>query len=404
MDAETTGVFSGLRVIDCASFIAGPAAATILSDFGADVIKIEPPGAGDPYRALPSMPGNPVSTENYAWLMEGRNKRSLALDLKSAAGQAVLQRLVATADVFVTNLPQPVRTRLAIAPHDLLPANPRLIYAALSAYGEVGEEAAKTGFDSTAYWARSGLMDQVRPHAESPPARSVAGMGDHPTATALYGAIVTALYRRERTGLGGLVGTSLLANGLWSNAYLVQASICGAVFTPRPPREQAPNALANLYCCADARWFLLALVNEERQWTPFLKVIGQEAWATDPRFIDKPSRRANAAALMALLDGVFATRRLAEWRAMLDAASLTFGIVGTLDEAARDPQAIAAGVLRRFEGEDLLTVDSPIHLDGPPKTTPRRPPEVGQHSAAILAEAGFGAAEVAQLRQAGVVA
>lgn len=399
---EPSGLFAGLRVIDCASFIAGPAAATILSDFGADVIKIEPPGAGDPYRALPNMPGNPVSEHNYAWLMEGRNKRSLALDLKSATGQAVLHRLASTADVFVTNYPQPVRRRLAIAPDDLLPANPRLIYAALSAYGEVGPEAEKTGFDSTAYWARSGLMDQVRPDADSPPARSVAGMGDHPTATSLYAAIVTALYRRERTGRGGLVSSSLLANGLWSNAYLLQARICDARFVPRPPREQSLNALANLYCCGDGRWFLLALVNEDRQWAPLLAAIGQDALAHDSRFAARPARRANVVALMAILDEVFARRSLAEWRGVLDAAGLTFGIIGTLDEAASDPQALAAGFLRRFE-DGMLTVDSPVHLDGERKTTPRAPPEVGEHGTTILAEAGFDAAEIAALRQAGVV-
>ena len=215
-EANTEGrVFDGLRVIDCASFVAAPAAATILGDFGADIIKVEPPGAGDAYRGLGNNPGMPAgSAHDWAWLLTGRNKRSLAMDLKRPEAQAVLHRLAAEADVFITNYPLPVRTRLGIDHATLGALNRRLIYGSFTAYGEVGEEAEKTGFDSTAYWARSGLMDLVRSEANAAPARSLPGMGDHPSASTLYGAIVTALYRRERTGRGGLVSTSLLANGL----------------------------------------------------------------------------------------------------------------------------------------------------------------------------------------------
>src|SRR5262249_51454728 len=171
---------------------------------------IEPPGAGDPWRASTPVPGK---TTDYYWQLTSRNKRSLALDLKHANGLAVLYRLLASTDVFITNFPLPVRERLKIAASDLLPRYPRLIYASLSAYGELGDEAARTGFDSTVYWARTGLMDMVRATAAVEPARSVPGMGDHPSATALYAAIATALYRREKTGKGGLVQSSLLQNG-----------------------------------------------------------------------------------------------------------------------------------------------------------------------------------------------
>src|SRR3954453_7576060 len=228
------GIFAGLRVIDCASWIAGPAAATIMSDFGADVIKIEPPGAGDPWRGRGA---NPNAATDYYWQLTSRNKRSLALDLKHEAGRAVLYRLAADADVFVTNFPLPVRDRLKLAPDDLLPLNPRLIYASFTAYGEQGEEAAKTGFDSTAYWARTGLMDAVRAELDTPPARSMPGMGDHPSATGMYAAIVTALYRREKTGKGGIVRSSLLQNGLWANACAVQTRLFGENVAHRPTRE-----------------------------------------------------------------------------------------------------------------------------------------------------------------------
>src|SRR3954470_20153349 len=258
----TESLFSGLKVIDCASWIAGPAAATMMSDFGADVIKIEPPGAGDPWRASTPIPGKKV---DYYWQLTSRNKRSLALDLKLPEGQAVLHRLVASADVFITNFPLPVRDRLHMAPSDLMPLNRRLIYGSFTAYGEHGEEAAKTGFDSTAYWARTGLMDQVRASEDTPPARSMPGMGDHPSGTGLYAAIVTALYRRERTGKGSVVKSSLLQNGLWANGCAVQTRLFGEHVAHRPLREDAPNALANHYRTRDNRWFIMALFNEQRQ-------------------------------------------------------------------------------------------------------------------------------------------
>jgi len=196
-------VFDGLKVIDCASFIAGPAAATVMSDFGAEVIKIEPPGTGDPYRRRATPPIGPGLAANPGFVLDGRNKKSLALDLRVPAGQAVLRHLAGDADVFITNYPPPVRRRLAITYEDLAPLNERLIYASFSGYGETGPEADKPGFDATAWWARSGLMHLVRAGEDVAPARSLPGMGDHPSAMATYGAIVTALYQRERTGKGG---------------------------------------------------------------------------------------------------------------------------------------------------------------------------------------------------------
>ena len=166
-------IFEGLKVIDCATFIAAPAAATVLSDFGAEVIKIEQPGAGDPYRLLPQFPGYPVSPHNYVWLLDSRNKKSLALDLSKPEGQTVIHRLVAAADVFITNYPPDVRARLGVAYEKLAPLNKRLIYASFTGYGEVGEEANKPGFDSNAWWGRSGMMDLVRPDMNGPPARSL---------------------------------------------------------------------------------------------------------------------------------------------------------------------------------------------------------------------------------------
>jgi formyl-CoA transferase len=394
-------LFTGLKVIDCASWIAGPAAATIMSDFGADVIKIEPPVTGDPWRGRGA---NPNVQTDYYWHLTSRNKRSLALDLKHAAGRSVLYRLAADADVFVTNFPLPVRDRLKLAPADLLPLNQRLIYASFTAYGEVGEEAAKTGFDSTAYWARTGLMDAVRADVDTVPARSAPGMGDHPSATGLYAAIVTALYRRERTGAGGVVSSSLLANGLWANGCFVQTRLFGEPMPHRPPREQAPNALANHYRCRDGRWFIMALFNEERQLRSFLEAIGREELADDPRFATKQARHENASALVGELDAVFATRDMPEWRRVLDTVGVTFGVVGKVDDVADDAQMRAIGALVPFADDDVLTVSSPFQLAGEAKVAPRRAPSLGQHSEVVLREAGYDADEIGRLRGLGVIA
>ncbi len=393
-------LFAGLKVIDCASWIAGPAAATILSDFGADVIKIEPPGAGDPWRASTPIPGKPT---DYYWQLTSRNKRSLAIDLKHPDGLAVLYRLIASADVFVTNFPLPVRERLRIAASDLMPLNARLIYASLSAYGEEGEEAARTGYDSTAYWARTGLMDMVRASEDVDPARSVPGMGDHPSATALYAAIVTALYRREKTGKGGIAKSSLLQNGVWANACFIQTRLFGEHVPLRPPRALAPNPLANHYRCRDGRWFIMALFNEQRQLKGFLEAIGCAHLAADPRFATAAARKQHARELVAMLDEVFAQRDLAEWRKILLAAGVTFGAVGTVDETGSDEQMRRIGALVPFADGGGLTVASPFHLDGETKVPPRRAPTVGQHTEEVLKEAGCSAEDIRRLRESGAL-
>ncbi len=397
----TESLFTGLKVVDCASWIAGPAAATMLSDFGADVIKIEPPGAGDPWRASQPIPGKQV---DYYWQLTSRNKRSLALDLKHPDGQAVLHRLAAVADVFITNFPLPVRDRLKMAPADLTPLNPRLIYASFTAYGEEGEEAAKTGFDSTAYWARTGLMDMVRANADTVPSRSMPGMGDFPSATGVYAAIVTALYRREKTGRGGVVRSSLLQNGLWANGCAVQTRLFGENVALRPHRDDAPNALANHYRSRDGRWFIMALFNEQRQLRSFLGAIGREELTDDPRFATTEARKQHARELVIILDEVFSRRDLAEWRSILDGVGITFGIVATVNEALEDSQMRHAGALVPFGDGQGLTVMTPFHIDGVEKVSASRAPSVGQHNEAVLMEAGYTAEELARLRGLGVVA
>jgi crotonobetainyl-CoA:carnitine CoA-transferase CaiB-like acyl-CoA transferase len=396
-------IFDGLKVIDCASFIAGPAAATVMSDFGAEVIKIEPPGMGDPYRrrGTPN-PGRPPL--NPGFLFDSRNKKSLALDLRQEAGRAVLYRLVRDADVFITNYPPPVRQRLKIAYDDLRHLNERLIYASFTGYGETGPEASKPGFDATAWWARTGLMDLVRAGEQVDPARSLPGMGDHPSAMGTYGAIVTALYQREKTGKGNYVGSSLLANGLWANACSVQAALCGDEVRPQPPREEALSALRAHYQCRDGRWLLLSIAADEWRWDKF-KTCFNAPVLDEPRFATDALRNKHARELVTIFDRLFAEHDLAHWRHVLDEAGLIFGVVGQVDDIRHDEQVLAAGFLRPFvDDTELWTIDSPFFLAGQEKVEPRKAPaRAGEHSEQVLREAGYGDPEIGQLRADGII-
>lgn len=401
----TGRVFEGLKVLDVASFIAGPVATTIMADFGADVIKIEAPG-GDPFRTFDRGPGMPRADFDYAWLADNRSKRGICLDLKQAAGQAVFHKLVAAADVLVTNFPLPVRETLQLRYEDLKPLNPRLIYASVTAYGETGPEAAKTGFDSTALWARSGLMHQLRTAPDLAPTRSVPGMGDHPTGTALFSAIAMALYQRERTGEGQHVSTSLVANGAWWNTVYLQGALAGADIPPRPHRDEWFNALANHYQSRDGRWFMLALINEAKQAEPLFRAIERPDLLAEARFADKDARRENAQALIEILDEVFLLKDWKDWQLLFESHGITFGVVNRPEDVPDDPVFADAGAVIPV-GDSRAPVDrtigSPMFMRGQEKVPPRMPPSLGEHNREVLAELGYDDAAVAGLEAAGVL-
>ncbi|MFL6827252.1 MAG: CoA transferase, partial [Bradyrhizobium sp.] len=221
---------------------------------------------------------------------------------------------------------------------------------------------------------------------------------------AFYGAIVTALYKRERTGKGSHVSSNLMANGIWAASVLAQAKLCGAKFQERRPRERALNAVTNHYQCKDERWLILSLLNEERQWPTLATCLGRQDLITDSRFATKSDRHARSVELIKIFDDIFATRDLAEWRRILDGNGLVFGVVGILDDIPHDKQMIENEVLVPFEGDTMLTINSPIWVDGSKKVQPRRPPGIGEHSDEILRAAGYDEAAIQQLRASGAVA
>src|SRR6201994_2355940 len=270
-------IFSGLKVVDLASFIAGPGAAVILSDFGADVIKVEPP-SGDAWRNGYRIPPQPRSHDNYPWHLNNRNKRGLALDLKAPRAADILERLVKCASVLIVNTPHPARKRLKLEYEDVAQWNPRLIYADLTGYGEKGPDESLPGFDITAYWARSGLLSLIR-DAGAPPTLPPSGSGDHATAVTLYSAIVTALYRRERTGKCSHVTTSLVAAGVWASAVFIQAALCGAKFFPLHDRKSPPNAILNVYQSSDCHWFLIVV--QAKDWPALARAVDRAELVSD---------------------------------------------------------------------------------------------------------------------------
>src|SRR6202023_561360 len=306
-----------------ASFIAGPAAATILSDFGADVIKVEPPD-GELWRNGHKIPPQPHSEETYPFQLANRNKRGVALNLKAASAQQVLERLAKWADVLIVNTPHPARKRLKLEYDDVVQWNSRLVYADLTGFGEKGPDASLPGFDITAYWARSGLLSMTR-DAGAPPTWPVAGSGDNATAVGLYSAIVTALYRRERTGKGAHVTTSLLAEGVWSASVSIQAALCEAKFFGLHDRKHPANAAMNVYRAQDATWFVLIITPDKFE--AVAKAIGRPDLLTDPRFSDSAKLGANMPELTAIFDEVFCAKPMAHWYEVFNGVHVTFGAV-----------------------------------------------------------------------------
>lgn len=397
---ELTGLLSGLRVIDCATYIAGPAAAVVMSDFGAEVIKVERPPFGDPYRYLHLVPVMPVSDQAYCWLLDGRNKRSLALDLGNPAGREALLKLVATADVFITNYQPALVRKFALSFEQLRPWNPRLIYAQVTGYGEAGEDVDRPGYDLTAYWARSGMMGSMH-NADAEPALSPAGFGDHPTAMALFGAIMLGLYQRERTGLGSRVTTSLMANGAWSNACGIQAALCDAVFSPKYTRLTTLNPIVNHYVTRDQQRFITCCIDPKKDWPNLCRALGKPELIDDARFSTPETRRSHAPELVTLIDHAVGERDMAEWVRTFRDNDVIWGPVPTIQQVAADAQMESNGVFPRIAGGPA-TIDSPIRVDGSVKKIPSLAPGVGEHSAEILESLGYSEATIREMVESGI--
>ncbi len=394
-----TSTLQGIRVLDAASFLAGPCAATIMSDYGADVIKIEPL-YGDGHRRLSG--AYPI---DYTWQLTGRNKRSLALDFTKGAGRDVLLRLAEAADVVLFNLRADQLQRYDLSYETLRRKNPRLIYAQISGYGLEGDESARRAFDITGWFARTGILDVMHDKgiAPAPPA---GGVGDHATAMTLFGAIMMALYRREQTGEGAMVSTSLAVTGAWANGLTLAGVLAGFDSTERRDEEGWSNPFSNIYGTGDGRHLMLALAVPKQEFPRLAKALGHPEWATDPRFADIRSALKYRHALRELIQSGFAALTVDQADAALKANDITFSIVARVADVVTDPQLLANGLVVGTDSTEPgydRTLASPFRIHDEAQRTPSRAPTIGEHSREVLREHGLGDAEIDALVGSGVV-
>ena len=376
----TDYLFDDLLVIDAATFLAGPGAATVMSDYGATVIKIEPP-EGDRYRTLKG--SHPI---DFNWLLTSRNKRSVAIDLKTQAGIKLVHELVAKADVFITNFIGEHITRYQYEYERLAEINPRLIYAHVTGYGNTGPDQLRRSFDATAWWARSGLMEFVRDKDVAPVA-SAPGMGDHATSMSLFSAIACALYKRERTGKGSYVTTSLLANGCWSNGMALQGVIAGMDLSDRKQRTGLRNPFSGVYETKDGAFVLFSIVNATREWPAMARALGREDWLVDERFETVQSIIANRNELIEMVRDRVSAMNLDELLALLIEHEVTHSHVKPMGEVVEDEQLLVNEIMVEAEpdSEDYRrTIMSPIQLQHEEKVAPRRASDVGADTVEVL--------------------
>jgi crotonobetainyl-CoA:carnitine CoA-transferase CaiB-like acyl-CoA transferase len=401
-------LLQGIRVVELGLWVAGPAAAGILADWGAEVVKIEMP-RGDPMRRLFGALSGSKEERCPPFDLYNRGKRSLAVDINHADGIALVQRLVATADVFVSNMRPQFLERIGLDPDTLLARHPRLVYASLTAYGLEGPDRDAPGYDMAAYSGRSGLAERATPPGASPPVLP-GGMGDNVTAIAMVSGIMGALFHRERTGCGQRVSTSLLRTGIYSIGMDVATRVGLGRIAPAPSRTRPQNPLMNSYRAGDDRWFWIVGAESERHWPGIAKALGDPALLADERFATPRDRRRNAEALVQAIDRLAAAHTRDEWAAIFKAHDVWWAPINSVDDVVRDPQAIASGAFTHVPvhpdeaaPESFNGVATPVDFSATPSRPAGPPPRVGADADALLDALGIDAAEVARLRDAGVI-
>ena len=389
---------SGIRVVEVASFVAAPAAGALLADLGADVIKIEVP-QGEVYRLTrPRMLGYGESPDFAPHFhMDNRGKRSLALDLGQAEARDALARVIDGADVLLTNMLPERRAKFGLDDASLRARHPRLIVASLSGYGPEGDEANNPAFDYAAYWARTGLMHQMR-EPDSPPAWLRPGTGDHAASLALTTGILAALRTRDATGEGQCIDVNLMHVGFYVEGNDAAMTLATGETPPMHDRREPRNPLWNHYACADGRWLFLVMIESDRYWPDLVRVIERPELLEDERFAGAVGRYRNARALVEILDAVFGEHPLDVWTQRLGRARLIWAPVRTLAEAVQDPQARAMGMFSPVEHPRVgayETVAPPLRMSAHPLRGDRPGPELGADGEAVLREAGLSDDEIA---------
>ncbi len=403
--SEMEAPLSDIRVVEVTNFVAAPSAGAILSDFGADVVKVEPL-RGDTWRGMTRPPKPPRGMPNldYGFLVDNRGKKSVAIALDTPDGADLVQRLVARADVFLCNLLLHRQRRYGLDWPTLRGVNPRLVHATFTGYGMSGPDVLRPGYDVTAFFGRGGVAAAMTdPGMVAPMPRPA--QGDHTAGLALALGILAALRLVEHSGEGRAVDASLLGTAAWTIATDLSAVLIDGREPTKRDRHHLISPLANRFLCGDGLWILLTMP-ELHWWPRFCEAFGHVEWLTDARFDTPKSRFDNMPTLIDLMDAEFATRSRDDWGRIFDDAGLIWGPASTISELASDPQAAAAGLFPAVEhpsGGAFRTVAVPVHIDGVAIGPRGLAPEIGQHTAEVLEGAGLTPGEVSALAAAGVV-
>jgi len=397
----------GIRVLDWTIWQQGPICSSMLADMGADVIKIEQTGVGDPGRSLVSAGGAEVKRANWYFESHNRNKRGVTLDFSKPEGREVLYALAEKSDVFVQNFRQGVAARLGLDYATLREKNPRLIYASATGYGPLGPESGEPSFDHLGL-ARSGIM-LAAGEPDMPPLGISGGIADQMGGAMLAYGVMTALFARERTGRGQEVNGSHLGSMLFLQGLSVSMKLMAGVAMPRSFRARALNPLWNHYRCGDGKWLALAMLQSDRYWPDFARAIGRPELAKDERFEDLGARARNAAECVAIIDAAFASKSRAEWMKILndDPGDYIYTIVNSVDDLPDDPQVRANDYVVTIDHPQhgpTRMVGIPVQLSDTPGSVRTAAPELGQHTEEVLMDVlGWDWDRIGALREKGVI-
>jgi crotonobetainyl-CoA:carnitine CoA-transferase CaiB-like acyl-CoA transferase len=395
------GPMTGVRVVELAVWVAGPSCAGILCDWGADVVKLEPP-EGDPFRGVMALAG--MSGTNPPFELDNRGKRSVALDLRTEEGREIANQLLDGADVFVSNLRAGALARLGLDHGTLLTRNPRLVYAHVSGYGIGSADEDRAAYDVGAFWSRAGIASLLTPPGAAFPLQR-GGMGDHNAGAQAAGAVAAALFHREKTGEGQLVTVSLARTGAYTIGWDLNTALRTGVAPVPMVRDVFPNPLILSYPVKGGQWVWLLMLQGDRHWPDFCRAVQHEEWMTDPRFESLALRAQNASALITEIEAVLATKTREEWGPIFDRENVWWAPVQMVEEVVADPVMAGAGAWVDVPGPDgpLKMVASPADFHGTPWQPRSLAPELGQHTEEVLLELGHDWDQIIALKEKGVI-
>jgi crotonobetainyl-CoA:carnitine CoA-transferase CaiB-like acyl-CoA transferase len=404
------GILEGLKVLEMGHVVAAPAAAVMMADWGAEVIKLEPL-TGDMARGI----GIPLTEEEkikretevyigYYFQFLNRGKRGIAFNLKEEAGKEILYRLVKWADIFMSNYEKSTLQKLGAGYEELNKVNSRIIYGLLTGYGTVGPDKDERGFDYAAAWARSGIMYMLG-EPDSIPSPQRGGMMDRVAGSHMVAGLLAALYHRDRTGRGQNVEFSLYHSGVWT-----MAEDYGAVINGREPvkhaRATARNPLWNNYRTKDEKWFWAAMLQPDLSWGDFCRALGRPEWENDEKYNNNEQRFANREELIRKIDEILLTKTMAEWEVIFRQHNIIYGRAASPIEVYNDPQAIANNFfvdLHHPAKPDAKVVMTPVKFVQDPAEVKNPAPELGQHTEEILLEMGYTWEDIAQFKAGNVI-